>query len=368
MARSDDQRTLHLVASSGGHLELIVALLPFLADYRHVWITTESNRARNLEASGDRLETVSFYGRNPLRLIRHFMQVISLIGRDRPRAVITTGAGTAVPYSLIARLLGANVIFIETMARVTNASISGRILSRLASTTIVQWPEMLNVYRSARLCNPALLRDVNTDPHPAEAEGNGTFVAVGTHFQSFDRLLSTADQAIGRGTLPKPATGQSGASTRSAAHLSLTPFMSPDAIERAMVRSRYVVCHAGSGMISSALRAGRRPLVMPRLRAHGEHVDDHQLQIVEKLGAMNLVVPIEGEITASDVAAAEVPLNSALLSASGPLPSIDTALADALRTIFATGADPCLETSLDSGGGTEAGPPTPLTEKARTWT
>ena len=339
---------LHLAASSGGHLELLVAVLPALAGYERVWVTPESNRARDLEVSGDRLELVSFYGRNPLRLIRQLRQVARLMARERPQVVITTGAGTAVPFCVISWLLGAKVIFVETMARVTNASLSGRILSRLASVTIVQWPEMLDVYRCARLCSPALLNDV--DAGTPRGDGGGTFVAVGTHYQPFDRLLSAVDRAVGNEVLPAPATGQAGTSTHSVENVALVPFMSPGEMSQAISQSRYVVCHAGSGIISAALRAGRKPLVMPRLQANNEHVDDHQTQIVGKLSAMDLVVPIEEKITSSDLSAANRPVGELAQPTTDRLPSIEGALSEALRTVLGPGANSTMGTTLDVAG------------------
>ena len=56
-----------------------------------------------------------------------------------------------------------------------------------------------------------------------------------------------------------------------------------------------VVCHAGTGCIVTAISAGRTPVVIPRLARHGEHVDDHQLQITREFAAAGLVVPcLEG--------------------------------------------------------------------------
>jgi UDP-N-acetylglucosamine transferase subunit ALG13 len=47
--------------------------------------------------------------------------------------------------------------------------------------------------------------------------------------------------------------------------------------------ARVVVVHGGSGCIFQALRAGARPVVVPRLARFGEHVDDHQLQLGARL-------------------------------------------------------------------------------------
>jgi predicted glycosyltransferase len=107
--------------------------------------------------------------------------------------------------------------------------------------------------------------------------------------------------------------------------------MQPGEMDRAMAGARYVVCHAGSGIIAAALRTGRRPIVMPRRRASGEHVDDHQLQIVEKLAQAGLVVRLDEDITDAHLAAADEPLDPSHLQArpDGP-PTIPDALAAAL--------------------------------------
>jgi UDP-N-acetylglucosamine--N-acetylmuramyl-(pentapeptide) pyrophosphoryl-undecaprenol N-acetylglucosamine transferase len=332
------ERRLHLVASSGGHLELLAAISSVLELYELVWVTPDSNRARALEQRGDRLETIPFYGRKPLKLLRHLARVVPLLVRERPRVVVTSGAGPAVPFCVLARMAGARIVFVETMARVTNASISGRILSRVAHRSMVQWPEMLEVYRKAELCHPALLSEVQSIRTPT---GVGVFAAVGTHVQGFDRLLSTLDAALDEGVIAGPATAQSGVSHYDARSILLTPFMAPEAMHRAMTDARYVICHAGSGMISTALRTGHRPIVMPRLRRYGEHVDDHQLQIVEKLAEAGLVVPLEGNLTRAHLAAADEPLDPMHLDAQpGGVREIPDALVAALAELDPTGGLP----------------------------
>ena len=54
-----------------------------------------------------------------------------------------------------------------------------------------------------------------------------------------------------------------------------------------------IVCHAGVGTIMTALAAGTTPVVIPRLAVHGEHVDDHQLQIARAFGSEGRVIVLE---------------------------------------------------------------------------
>jgi UDP-N-acetylglucosamine--N-acetylmuramyl-(pentapeptide) pyrophosphoryl-undecaprenol N-acetylglucosamine transferase len=68
------------------------------------------------------------------------------------------------------------------------------------------------------------------------------------------------------------------------------------------------VCHGGAGIISSALAAARRPIVVPRRASLGEHVDDHQYQLTRKLADWGLVVAVEERVTAADIEAARRPV------------------------------------------------------------
>jgi UDP-N-acetylglucosamine--N-acetylmuramyl-(pentapeptide) pyrophosphoryl-undecaprenol N-acetylglucosamine transferase len=237
--------------------------------------------------------------------LSNIVQAARLVLRERPTLVVTSGAGITVPFCLFARLGGAKIIFIETMARVTGPSASGKALSRLASRVLVQWPEALRAYRRAKLCHPALLEAVTSD---AVRPGEGTFVAVGTHSQQFDRLLELVDSAVARGILPTPVVAQGGVSAYQPRHYRVRDWLTPDEVEASVKAAAHVVSHAGSGLVSAALRAGRRPMVLPRLASRGEHFDDHQTQIAAKLAELDLVVQLKDEIDEESIRAALRPL------------------------------------------------------------
>lgn len=317
-------RTLHLAASGGGHLDLLTWLDGALEGWDCVWVVPPTPRAAALKESGASVREIPDYGRSVTKFASNLLTSIRTIVKERPRVVVTSGAGSVVAFALLARMLGAKVIFIETMARVRNPSASGRVLSRIASSVLVQWPEMKFVYPGSVVCRPALCEEVA----PSDNSGEGVFVAVGTHGDPFDRLLRMVDDAIGAGLMTGPVVAQAGVSTYRPRNYRTLPYLSPTAIEAATERARYVVCHAGSGLISSALRAGRRPLVVPRLRRHGEHFDDHQVQITERLADMGLVVPLDDAITAEKLRESEHALPyQAVMS---ELPSVEEALAEAL--------------------------------------
>jgi UDP-N-acetylglucosamine:LPS N-acetylglucosamine transferase len=71
------------------------------------------------------------------------VQALLALLRARPGAIISAGPGPAVPASLLAKLLGIRVIYIETGSRIFSLSSSGKILYRFADLFFVQWPELL---------------------------------------------------------------------------------------------------------------------------------------------------------------------------------------------------------------------------------
>jgi UDP-N-acetylglucosamine transferase subunit ALG13 len=72
-----------------------------------------------------------------------------------------------------------------------------------------------------------------------------------------------------------------------------------------MRRARLVVTHAGVGSIMTALIASKRPVVVPRLRSHGEAVDDHQVAFGRRAEESGLVVLVEDEELLREVVCAD---------------------------------------------------------------
>jgi UDP-N-acetylglucosamine--N-acetylmuramyl-(pentapeptide) pyrophosphoryl-undecaprenol N-acetylglucosamine transferase len=117
-------------------------------------------------------------------------------------------------------------------------------------------------------------------------------VTIGTS-EPFDRLLQALE------ALPQDEEIVLQCGTSSAAGPSWArrvAYLSADELAAEMHRARVVVMHAGVGSIITALEQDRRPVVVPRLRSHGEAVDDHQVALgrrLERLGHVRLVEDLE---------------------------------------------------------------------------
>jgi UDP-N-acetylglucosamine transferase subunit ALG13 len=73
-------------------------------------------------------------------------------------------------------------------------------------------------------------------------------------------------------------------------------------MRQAMREADVVVSHAGVGSALAAMQAGRRALYVPRRRAHGEHIDDHQVAMARELQVRDLVFAREADaVTLADL-------------------------------------------------------------------
>ncbi len=145
-----------LVCSAGGHLLELHALESAWQDLSRAWVTFDKSDVRSLLAE----ETVFFAhgptNRNVPNLLRNIVLSWRLVRRLRPRVIVTTGAGVAVPFAWVGRLFGAAVVYIESIARIEEPSLSCRLIRPVADRLYVQWPELLRALPRARYVDRAL--------------------------------------------------------------------------------------------------------------------------------------------------------------------------------------------------------------------
>ena len=68
-----------------------------------------------------------------------------------------------------------------------------------------------------------------------------------------------------------------------------------DQLAAAMTTTDAVVCHGGPTTIIEARRLGHLPIVIPRKRALGEHVDNHQVRFAKRMGSLREIVVVDNQ-------------------------------------------------------------------------
>jgi UDP-N-acetylglucosamine transferase subunit ALG13 len=121
------------------------------------------------------------------------------------------------------------------------------------------------------------------------------FVTVGTDHHPFDRLVRWLDAWLeGGGDRLARCLVQRGTSIPPS-HAQSSHYLPYDAMDAAVREAAALVCHGGPGTIMLAAHAGKIPIVVPRLRALGEHVDDHQLIFARRMANEGTIVLAESE-------------------------------------------------------------------------
>jgi len=119
------------------------------------------------------------------------------------------------------------------------------------------------------------------------------FVTLGSQKFQFNRLLKSLDQLVYEGKITDRVFAQIGYSDYLPQHFEYEQFMDRDKFAQMQDLSDIIVTHAGTGAIVGALKKGKKVIAVPRLAKYGEHVDDHQLQIVNEFEKSGLILTCE---------------------------------------------------------------------------
>ena len=121
-------------------------LMPAFEGRDYFFVTFKSDYSRHLERAY-LIEYKLGYIRERLTWLKTAFIALRILLKERPKVVISTGGGEiAIPFCYIGKLLGAKVIFIETLARVTTRSAAGKLIYPLADLFLVQWETLLKRY------------------------------------------------------------------------------------------------------------------------------------------------------------------------------------------------------------------------------
>ena len=154
-----------------------------------------------------------------------------------------------------------------------------------------------------------------------------TFVSIGNGVQSFSRLLEEVKRIAPH--LPQPVIVQQGRTTFESDTIEHFAFVDSVEFQRLLAECSLFITHGGSGSVFSALKLGKKPIVVPRRKRFHEIIDDHQLNFTRELAGRGLIISVEDEhnlLAGVDQALANPNLPDALISKHDALVEIGKAL------------------------------------------
>ncbi len=117
-----------------------------------------------------------------------------------------------------------------------------------------------------------------------------SFISIGNGTQSFARLLDRVAEMAP--DLPQPVIVQYGNTPYSCDRTQNFAFVDEGRYQELLACCRIFITHGGGGSVFAALRQGKKPIVVPRLKAFDEIVDDHQIAFVDELARQDLIYPV----------------------------------------------------------------------------
>lgn len=147
----EKKKKLCFAASTGGHFEQLMMLRPLMGEYDSFILTEKT--AYSVAKEGDRVYYLSQVNRKEkswfFAMIKNSFQSLGIFLKERPDAIICTGVLAMIPMCLLCKLFGKKLIYLESFAKVTSPTETGKLLYKFADRFYVQWESMLEIYPNA---------------------------------------------------------------------------------------------------------------------------------------------------------------------------------------------------------------------------
>lgn len=151
MAKSPKDIKVCFAASSGGHLEQLLALRSLMERYDSFILTEKTAYDAKLPARACYVRQVN---RHEASFLPHMAANAAISFKywlaERPDVIVCTGVLATIPFCLIGHVMGAKLVYIESFAKTDSPTMTGKLLSKCADRFYVQWESMLDVYPGAR--------------------------------------------------------------------------------------------------------------------------------------------------------------------------------------------------------------------------
>ncbi len=109
------------------------------------------------------------------------------------------------------------------------------------------------------------------------------FIILGSQKFQFNRILKEIDRLCENGTITDQVFAQIGYSDYKPRHFEFKEFLDRDEFDDCVDGADIIITHAGTGSVIGAIKKGKKVIAIPRLLKYGEHIDNHQVQLVKEM-------------------------------------------------------------------------------------
>ena len=115
-------------------------------------------------------------------------------------------------------------------------------------------------------------------------------VLLGTQNNSFHRLLEEIDKLIEKGIIKEQVIVQAGHTKYESKKMEILDLIPQAELEKYQDEADLIITHGGVGSIMSSIKKGKKVIAIPRLHKYGEHVNDHQIEIVKRFNKNGCII------------------------------------------------------------------------------
>ena len=122
------------------------------------------------------------------------------------------------------------------------------------------------------------------------------FVTVGTHEQPFDRLLKCIDKMVEDGKIKEEVICQKGYTDYEPENYKAEKLIPFEQMQENIEKARIIITHGGPSSFVAPLAIGKIPIVVPRKKEFGEHVNNHQVDFSKEVAKrMKNIIVVESD-------------------------------------------------------------------------
>lgn len=113
---------------------------------------------------------------------------------------------------------------------------------------------------------------------------------LGTQDKTFNRLIKEVSKLVEEKVINEEVIVQCGNTNVKVKNLKMFKFLNSDELNKYIVQSKYIITHGGVGSILDCLNNNKKVIAVARRSKYNEHVNDHQVQIIEEFTRLNYIL------------------------------------------------------------------------------
>lgn len=118
-------------------------------------------------------------------------------------------------------------------------------------------------------------------------------VLLGTQHNEFVRLIQEVENGINNGIIKEKVIVQAGFTKYKSDKMEIFDMISKEELDKYISEANLIITHGGVGSIIMALEKNKKVIAVPRLHEFGEHVNNHQRQIIKVFSEKKYLIGIQ---------------------------------------------------------------------------